>query len=220
MGLDKKIDALMALRPDLAIIQECSLDSIERFGPGAISHEWVGDKRTKGLAVIGFGKYRVKAISDPKYRWVLPLKVSGPATFNLLAVWACKSTNGLEDYIGQVYLAIKKYEPLMRRGSWIVAGDLNSNTIWDKKHRLGNHSEVVRVLAERKLVSVYHERSGEPQGKESQKTFYQYRRLRRTYHIDYCFAPANWLSNSLKVEVGKPKYWLNFSDHCPLIVDF
>lgn len=55
----------------------------------------------------------------------------------------------------------------------VVAGDFNSNTIWDYKRPAGqNHSGLVRQLASLGLVSAYHHFFREAHGAESQPTLY------------------------------------------------
>ncbi len=74
MALHRKFDALLALRPDIAIISECAepsrlrrqsrLDWIEN------DPIWIGSKATKGLAVFAFNGYRA-AILDAWSRCVV-----------------------------------------------------------------------------------------------------------------------------------------------------
>jgi exodeoxyribonuclease-3 len=81
-----------ALRPDILVVPECekvfgltqALDS-----PAIRSFEWFGSNPRKGLAVISYGKYLVQVhpAYDPRHQWIVPLSVSGPVVFVLLAVW-------------------------------------------------------------------------------------------------------------------------------------
>ena len=78
----------------------------------------------------------------------------------------------------------------------MIAGDLNSNTIWDKPGWRINHSTKVRILEESfGLVSAYHAVRGEAHGQESEPTLYWRDRTKDgpTYHIDYVFLPAGWI---------------------------
>ena len=102
----------------------------------------------------------------------------------------------------------------------VVAGDFNSNTIWDYKRPEGqNHSGLVRNLAELGLVSAYHRFYDEAHGKESRPTLFLLRQEARPYHIDYCFIPETWATHLRHVEVGTFGEWAKFSDHRPLVVD-
>lgn len=66
------------------------------------------------------------------------------------------------------------------------------------------------------IKSLYHHQNDELQGKESQPTFYMYRKLGRPYHIDYAFLSSDLLTSSA-VSIGKPDEWLEFSDHMPVV---
>lgn len=53
----------------------------------------------------------------------------------------------------------------------VIAGDLNSNVIWDRERKL-NHSRLAERLAERGIISAYHEAKGEQGGRETLPTFW------------------------------------------------
>lgn len=98
----------------------------------------------------------------------------------------------------------------------MLCGDLNSNACWDVWDRWWNHSDVVKELQQVGIESLYHQQTGEQQGKESQPTFYMYRKESRTYHIDYAFLSKDLIS-SAELSIGKSEDWLEFSDHMPVI---
>jgi hypothetical protein len=52
MGFSKKRDILYALKPDVAVIPECSGDAVNLCSGDGYSGCWWGDKKNKGLAVI------------------------------------------------------------------------------------------------------------------------------------------------------------------------
>jgi Uri superfamily endonuclease len=79
---------------------------------------------------------------------------------------------------------------------------LNSNKVWDAERLVGNHSDVVKILAERGLVSGYHKFFGEAQGAESRPTIYFYRHADKPFHIDYIFIPREWAPRLRTVDVG------------------
>jgi endonuclease/exonuclease/phosphatase family metal-dependent hydrolase len=102
----------------------------------------------------------------------------------------------------------------------VVAGDFNSNTIWDYKRPAGqNHSGLVRQLASLGLVSAYHHFFREAHGAESQPTLYLQRNPLKPYHIDYCFIPEAWRIHLSRVEIGSGDIWAAQSDHRPLVID-
>ncbi len=97
-------------------------------------------------------------------------------------------------YIEQVRKSIYFYDDLMTNKQTLIVGDFNSNTIWDKKHRASNHSNVVKLLEDKGIISLYHLYHKQVQGKEFHPTYYMYRHKNRPYHIDYCFVSSDMLS--------------------------
>src|SRR6185295_1321402 len=101
MALHRKLDALLRLRPDIAIICECAepqrLAGLSGLGGDPV---WTGDNRHKGLAVFAFNGYAVR-LADPFHptlRHVAPVRVTGPTgptSCNLLAVWAQNGSGGV-----------------------------------------------------------------------------------------------------------------------------
>jgi len=85
---------------------------------------------------------------------------------------------------------------------------------------LSNHSSVVKALEEKGIFSTYHLHHKQTQGKEEHPTYFMYRHLNRSYHIDYCFASGDLIDKLENVEIGTHEQWAKLSDHNPLIVSF
>jgi endonuclease/exonuclease/phosphatase family metal-dependent hydrolase len=145
----------------------------------------------------------------------------GPHDFLLLAVWAMEDKkSSVRSYIGQLHEALAKHpEWLAANELKIIAGDFNSNKIWDEGAGTGDHSAFVALLEKHSVVSAYHGFFSEHQGEESRPTHYHSRWKQRGYHVDYVFIPEHWGAQVKNVEVGEPAFWLKFSDHMPLTVD-
>lgn len=220
----KKVKHIAELKPDIAVIQECErLDKL-RFSDEATqphSQQWFGDGR-KGLGIFSFTEYTFHLNNeyDSTIRHCIPVHVKGSIDFNLMAVWAMNHKRRRVSYIAQVYFAIEKYWDFINEANTIIAGDFNFNKIWDDTPRIANFSKVAAKLERVKLTSVYHHHRNEPYGEESQNTLFMYRKQDKGFHIDYCFAPKDWLQYLNSFEIGDYDYWSQFSDHCPLIIDF
>jgi endonuclease/exonuclease/phosphatase family metal-dependent hydrolase len=102
----------------------------------------------------------------------------------------------------------------------MLIGDFNSNTIWDRKYREGNHSNVVKHLEKKGIVSCYHLHHRQVQGKEQHPTLYLYRHPDKPYHLDYCFASKDMAEKIQSVEIGTYDDWKPYSDHVPVMVTF
>jgi hypothetical protein len=90
MAAHLKLDALLGLRPDVAILCECAAPEIAAAKPvyaAASAYQWVGKHRTKGLGVLAFGKYgleRWSPASAPTGEFAIGLRITGGIPLNLL----------------------------------------------------------------------------------------------------------------------------------------
>lgn len=226
MAFRKKAEFILSLKPDILIVPECEHPDKQKFKSGLIAPTdvlWFGSNSNKGLGIFSYSDYKFKLLEvyNPMLKTIIPLSVTNRKhSFTMFAIWA----NNLEDheghYIEQVWKAIHYYENLLSDKNTILIGDFNSNTIWDKKHREGNHSDVVKFLEQKGIHSVYHFRQKSEHGSEKHPTLFMYRHEDKPYHVDYCFASNDFLEKLSNVEVGKFGDWSGKSDHSPLIVDF
>lgn len=226
MAFRKKADLILAHRPDILIVPECEHPDKLKFNfdtPLPQDIIWYGANPHKGLGVFSYSKHKLKLldIHNPEFKNVLPLAVTGGQfDFTLFAVWANNPQDRDGHYITQVWKAIHYYESLLLDRKTILIGDFNSNVIWDRPRREGNHSTVVQKLEAKGIFSAYHKFHGQIQGQEQHPTLYMYRHLDKPYHIDYCFASADFIDKITNVEVGNYDDWTQHSDHKPLSVTF
>ncbi|MES2392947.1 MAG: endonuclease/exonuclease/phosphatase family protein [Acidobacteriota bacterium] len=220
MGLDKKAHALLALTPDVAVVPECSEKSASAFRHHGYESLWFGSNPVKGLGIFCRKEWSLRALPQARQKWIVPVVVDAPTPFILIAVWACRvGSKKADHYVGQVYQALMAHPDWFDGRPVVLAGDLNSNQIWDSERLVGNHSDVVRVLAERGLVSGYHEFFNQAHGMETSPTMHLYRHSDRPYHLDYIFVPQEWMPHLKMVDVGTFADWSKLSDHCPVTVD-
>jgi exodeoxyribonuclease III len=226
MAFRKKASLVLVHRPDILIVQECEHPSKINFGAHLIQPTgslWLGSNQNKGLGVFTFGGFacKIHISHNPELKLIAPVKISnGQLSLMLYAIWAHNPEDKEGQYITQVWKALRHYDKKITKKQTILAGDFNSNTIWDKPRREGNHSTVVSLLASKKIASVYHKYFSQTQGKESHPTFYLYKNRNKPYHLDYCFVSSDLMSSLSSVEVGDFDSWVKYSDHVPLILDF
>lgn len=215
MSFARKRELMLALKPDVLILQECSeKDIIETKAP--FKH-WVGSNKHKGLGVIGFAEHEYK-ISDQytaELPWFIPLEITD-LNLHILAVWAHVKTQQLR-YVRVTHAAIDHYQQFITESPTIITGDFNSNTIWDKLHSSRSHSLLVEKLHNLGIDSLYHYQTQELEGAETTPTLYMYRNPEKGYHIDFVFMSDSLLDKS-KINIGKPDIWLSESDHVPVEV--
>ncbi len=220
MAAHKKIALVQQLAPDLAILPECAAPEVIVAKCPEFTFtdaQWAERSRHKGLGVFSFGDVRLSRSSsfDPRFEVFLPLRVSGPVCFHLLAVWALnfRPASGLN-----MPDALRFYRRFLSRRDAVVAGDFNNNVFWDRPGKRTNFVNVARTLSTLGLTSAYHAVTGDSFGQERHATLWFLKRWRQPYHIDYCFIPTTWVAPSLSVIVGHHKEWLKHSDHAPLLV--
>ena len=226
MAFRRKAHLILKHNPDILVVPECEHIDKLQFSDSALSPRdmlWFGNNQHKGLGIFSYGNYRLKLrkTHNPNLQTIIPVSVSGGEfDFTLYAIWAWNPNDPDGKYVEQVWKALQHYEKHLTNKPVILAGDFNSNTIWDKKYRVGNHSHVVQRLAEKNIYSTYHLHHKQEQGKEKHPTLYMYRHKDKPYHIDYCFASAELANKLQSVEIGKHKFWTQYSDHVPVIVTF
>src|SRR5689334_6108667 len=93
-----KIGRIAKYSPDIAVIQEC--ETVERLGckkwvaePNEVL--WFGDLPMKGIGIFSFGNYHLQIAEcyDPSIKYCIPILVTGPQSFHLIAVWAMPNAN-------------------------------------------------------------------------------------------------------------------------------
>jgi len=224
MAFRKKNIEILKYKPDILIVPECENEKKLQFGkltPTPNDFLWFGDNENKGLGIFSYSDYKLNLIEyTTRFRYIIPFQIKGKINFNLFAVWAMDNKqNSEERYIAQVWLGIKYFENLLNETT-IIVGDFNSNTIWDNKSRIANHSDVVNYLDSLNIHSIYHRQYKENQGKESQPTLFMYRKLNKPYHIDYCFASYKFIQQEYNFQIGDYNDWIKYSDHVPIMIDF
>ncbi len=225
-GLQKKMGKLHSLRPDIAIIPECSKSVVQTIQREGFSGCWSGgDFLPKGLGVLwkdGWSLTRIgqRAADESFDQWIVAFDVEGPEKFTLIVLWSQNEKRGICGYVRQIHKAFHAHPEWFTRGPVMVAGDFNSSGKWDQKCAPENHAKLVRFLAECGLVSAYHAMNGEEQdGDEKQPTFHQTKKIEKAFHIDYIFLPLSWVPRIKGVEVGDFMQWRDYSDHCPVTVE-
>lgn len=115
---------------------------------------------------------------------------------------------------------ITKYYELHKESGFfnsemMICGDFNCDARLKRTHAK-NVFEMIEKFNEIGLVDIYHYFNDEKEGEESKATFFMYRHLDKTYHLDHVFAASD---NVKYLEVGYGNHWIEFSDHVPIVFE-
>ncbi len=223
-ALRNKIETLSEFDADLYLIQECEnpeLSINKSYKDWASNFLWRGDNKNKGIGIFAKKDITIEAIDwsddykDNKVRHFLPCIVNND--FQLVNIWTSQNKSPNFGYIGQLWKYIELNKENFKK--IILAGDFNSNSIWDQWDRWWNHTDVVNDLYKMDIHSLYHTYFKEQQGKETRPTFFLQRNIMKPYHIDYAFASKVLKTNMRQFKIGDKKKWLHYSDHLPLFFE-
>jgi exonuclease III len=226
MAFRKKAQLLLAHNPDILVIPECESPAKLKFNtdvPKPTDILWFGNNENKGLGIFSYSNYRFKLRRNhnPDLKMIIPIAVTGGEfDFTLYAIWANNPDDPDGQYVEQVWKAIHHYDRHLNNKPAMLIGDFNSNTIWDRKYRKGNHSHVVNRLGRKGITSCYHLHHNQVHGKEEHPTFYLYKHKDKPYHLDYCFVSKDMAGKIQSVEIGDHEIWTPYSDHVPVMVTF
>ena len=207
--LDAKLRAAETLGADVLVIQELPRPA------GRVPFIWFPVRPSLGVAVIARNGFSARRARLPRpLLGAHAVDVSGPVSFRLLAVW----TRAEHRYVQSLAGDLDTLKASRSRRPVVLAGDFNSNSIWDRPGRPFDHGRLVRRLRDQLgVVSAYHAWHGVAHGAEPHATHYFLRKRERPYHLDYCFVPESWPIRG--VSVGGEGAWAGLSDHRPVVVD-
>jgi endonuclease/exonuclease/phosphatase family metal-dependent hydrolase len=208
-----RLDQLAAFAPAIVFLQECkpteTRPSMGRFLSRRVNAQ-------KGIALASLNAdYHLEKLKPRanRGRAVMGATVSGPVSFTALGIWSQGP-----HYVDDVMRTLNAYDRVLRSGSTIVMGDLNSGTnLAGTRSANKGHSRILETLADLGLVSAYHAFHHFEHGQETHPTYLHQRKPSQPWHIDFCFVPVDWVV--VGVEVLDGKAWATRSDHLPLMVD-
>jgi exonuclease III len=222
-ALRRKFGDISEFNADIYVIQECedpSKTKNEGYREWSRNHLWIGDSKNKGLGIFAKPEIVIKSLNwsntfrDHTVKYFLPCLVN--EEFQLLGVWTHSNKSPNFGYMGQFWKYLQCNFKLF--DNIIIVGDFNSNAIWDQWDRWWNHTDVVKILQEKHIESVYHLLNKEEHGKEKKPTFFLQKKIEKPYHIDYFFGSKNF-QNQIDFKVERYENWIKISDHVPLILE-
>lgn len=206
---------LTGLGFDVAVVAECSPIEMGLVQERALTHAFVQPIAggPKHLGAFALAPWSIAPLADvPPSPWLLPVQVTGPTAFVLLAFWG--GDQGLfGSYTSQLRQVATEVLPILE-GPVVLAGDFNAPIASSARA----HAENVALLAGHGLVSAF--TSTHDAGPDDVPTYNRWMREDQTFHIDHVFVPEAW-TPGMQMQVGSFDDWAGSrrSDHVPLVVD-
>ena len=224
MALDRKLERLLALRPDVAIIQECASPDHGARGWRSVCRacDWVGFNPDKGLGILTFDDLTLSrdATYSDAYSLYLPVAVRGRCCFPLLGVWVADRRRIPPGATNEPAAAISYYAPFLAAAPSVVAGDFNRlPQQMSARAKGGPGTSVMALLGQAGLANADYVMSDATGQEALRRTHYHQRHFARGFVVDYLFIPAPFGTRLSAFEVGAPHDWLGLSDHVPLVAE-
>ena len=150
----------------------CSRPNLEQANRSeGWSSAWFGDTpREKALGVLVKPPWTIREMRALKPKWAGRVVIDGPSSIELFPVWAHRDTTSGLEYIEQVHFLLDIIDHTSLSQFTIVAGDFNSNSIWDRDYGLKSHTAAVSRFHKLGLESAYYIFFAESQGAEKRPT--------------------------------------------------
>jgi endonuclease/exonuclease/phosphatase family metal-dependent hydrolase len=211
LGVAKSLDA------DILVVPECRKMDMDGSGYPEPQRDWYGDgkeaegdpQKDLGIGVFvkdGLSIQRLWKSETVQQRYVLPYRVSLPngKSFTLFAVW----TKGPDDYLSPIYAALDEFKAELT-STVVLIGDFNTGSIYGKANAY-LYEGLQRELSKRGFVNCASYQEWVP-------TFF---RGPGSWLDDHCFVSDDASLKVVSFGIGNRDYWRQYSDHCPIIVDF
>lgn len=225
MCFRKKTRVLQTFIPDIAVIAECENSEVMQKKNISLEYTdfiWFGKNINKGLGIMSFNGYKIELLEHNKeFEYILPIRAfKGSREVFILAVWTQFVRTTYESYVVQAVRAFNFYNTFLKEKNPIIVGDFNSSVIWDDGDaKESTHSDMLMMLNQKNIISLYHHKNNEEQGKERLPTFYLHKKEEKSYHIDYCFLNKQKIKSIKNFSVGEYSDFIQLSDHMPMFFE-
>jgi len=214
-GTFYKPKAISFYNADILVIQECKEDDFNKVKNewslnSSLSDFYIDKEETSNLGVAVFSnKYEIARDESFKKenRYVIPYNIYGAEKpFVLYAVWTKKPPRD-SNYLAPVYNVLKEIQE--STDPIIFIGDFNTGSIQGANNACW-YEDLYDAFARKGFINCAN-------GQEWVPTFF---RGNKSWLDDHCFASADFQDKVISFGIGNYDYWRNYSDHCPIIIDF
>jgi exonuclease III len=207
-----KAKAIGFYNADILVIQECrksDFDGVEKDWSESKFHIDEEEKSDLGVAVFS-NKYKIAKDEglNKENRYVIPYNITGAEKpFVLYVVWTKKPLKENWNYHTPVYNVL---DGLLSPDKPIIfIGDFNTGSIQGASNARW-YEDLSDAFARKGFINCSSKQEWVP-------TFFK---GSNSWLDDHCFASADFQEKVISFGIGNNDYWKDYSDHCPIIVDF
>ena len=160
LSSQEKIDKVLRYDADVNILPEVACQSRVKL-PEGYRMEWMGDFDFKGLGIIWKSNLNTKIPGwfNPKHQYFLPLLIDG---ILIMAVWPTTTEQNKPMRYPQIALmALQEYAPYFKEHPTIISGDMNCYKGQFGQTKQFSIQAIFDFLNEMRIVSAYHDQTGE-----------------------------------------------------------
>jgi hypothetical protein len=218
---DEKRNEILRLRPDILLVQECKQEDWLKLGYSDKNGHWYGDgkeakgdpNKNLGIGIYCDEKYSIdcslfkdKDLSNMRYALPYIIKYNNEEILTIFSVWAKKD---FEYYHIPILNSLKYFKKEI--GIVAVIGDFNTGS-QQKKYSSKYYKFIKKELKTKfRLENCASWQEWHP-------TFHIEKKGKSEFYLDdHCF--INSLPHILSFGMGNWRYWRDYSDHIPIIVD-
>src|SRR5574344_1532554 len=208
----QKIDHLLEINADVYIVPGMSTpDSLNI--PDGYKTEWIGDEEWKGLGMIW--KNDVDGVIEHYISSDLNYYISLMTNKGLIvAAWPTKY--GVSQKLSYPKIMMLAMEELIQKTGntpTLIAGDLNCYVGQSGENKTYSIKTIDKFLSDKGFRSLYHEKTQERLGEESNCTYHHLFKEESKFFLDYAY------TNIPNAAFSLGDWERNISDHHPLFIE-
>lgn len=182
----EKVDSILLHEADIYIMPELACPEMVSL-PNGYEMEWMGEFAFKGLGIVWRSELRAEVPKwfMPEHQYFLPLLVDGTL---IMAAWPTTTEANKPKRYPQIAMeAIMDYESYLKAHPTVIVGDMNCYKGQSGETKQYSIQAIIDLMAEWGFKSAYHQKTGEPLGKESMATYHHQFKEDSKFFLDYAF---------------------------------
>lgn len=208
----EKVDRILRREADIYLLPElCNPKQLHI--PDGYEAFWTGDIDIKGLGIIWRKGLQCSVPSwfNPAHRYFIPLIAEGKL---IVAAWPTRRPcNAPKGYPQIAMEGLKEYSSHFETFPTLISGDFNLYKGQQDETDEYSLESVVEFLKQYDMTSIYHFKTGEALGMESQATYYHRFQKDQPFFLDYTF------TNMPMKEYRLFEWDSQFSDHVAQFIE-